>query len=98
MSDLIERLRDRYSKHSQELRDEAAAEIERLEEGVLYLEAVISNQDTIMTDRMEPVIDAARDVIEHQYCDDGYRNISIPEGVERRLREALDEYDRSKES
>ena len=32
MSDLIERLRDRYSKHSQELRDEAAAEIERLRE------------------------------------------------------------------
>ncbi len=37
MSDLIQRLRDRYSKHSQELRDEAAdtleakdAEIERL--------------------------------------------------------------------
>lgn len=30
MTDLIERLRDRYSKHSQELRDEAADEIERL--------------------------------------------------------------------
>jgi hypothetical protein len=48
-------------------------------------------------ERMRPVIDAARAVIEHQYCDDGYRNISIPEDVERRLRESLDEYDRSKE-
>ena len=31
MTDLVKRLRDRYSKHSQELRDEAANEIERLQ-------------------------------------------------------------------
>ena len=30
MTDLVKRLRDRYSKHSQELRDEMADEIERL--------------------------------------------------------------------
>ena len=30
MTDLVKRLRDRYSKHSQELRDEAAERIERM--------------------------------------------------------------------
>ena len=41
MSDLIERLRDRYSKHSQELRDEAADALEQADKRIEELEALL---------------------------------------------------------
>jgi hypothetical protein len=59
MSDLIERLRDRYSKHSQELRDEAADEIERLRKERDVWKA---NAETNLgeVERLRAVVDAAQ--------------------------------------
>ena len=57
MSDLTERLRDRYSKHSQELRDEAADEIERLTDELINLELVAKDRYCEMQTQIERLED-----------------------------------------
>ena len=57
MNDLVERLRDRYSKHSQELRDEAADEIEWLQRELIACWAELDEDESLgdltRTDRRE---------------------------------------------
>jgi hypothetical protein len=65
MSNLIERLRDRYSKHSQELRDEAADEIERLRDVAVaaedYRKAIRNKHRFQRIDKMGIKVDDALD-------------------------------------